>query len=312
MKLSELVAFRNHLKQISINIAKSTADYEIGEITHLVNNYSSMFGEQANVLETKKLEIKQSFDAFAQELEELKKDVDDAIATTEKPWFVESYRLYEEEMCNETVDYLLTRKLDISESAETTLRSRLKTYADWRYPGMIIAPGQENLIQEMVGLDPLYVLDQYYELLEPALNQFSDEYRRRLRPHLINERNSKPILGKMPNSQFGVCLVYNFFNFRPLQVVKEYLNEIHKKLRPGGILIMTINDCDRAPGVKLVERHFACYTPANLVIEMAQSLGYQINHTWHDAGPSTWIELQKAGELTTIRGGQTLAEIISK
>ena len=164
----------------------------------------------------------------------------------------------------------------------------------------------------MVGLDPLYLVDTHYDLLTPCMEKYPEAYQRRLRPYVINERATVPILHKIPDNQFGACLVYNFFNFRPLEVIKRYLEEILQKLRPGGTLIMTINDCDRDKGVMLVEQHYTCYTPGYLIINLAQSLGYELVIKWHDDGPSTWIELKRPGDLTSLRGGQTLAKIMPK
>jgi hypothetical protein len=129
---------------------------------------------------------------------------------------------------------------------------------------------------------------------------------------VVNERHTNSILAKIPNEQFGLCLVYNFFNFRPFEIIKQWLWEIQVKLRPGGILIMTINDCDRDTAVMLVESHFACYTPGYLILDMVQSMGFEVLATWNNDGPMTWIELRKPGELTSLRGGQTLAKIVSK
>jgi len=77
------------------------------------------------------------------------------------------------------------------------------------------------------------------------------------------------------------------------------------------MLVLTYNDCDRDKGVRLVEQHFCCYTPGYLVTELTQSVGFDPVFTWNDGGPSTWLELKKPGELTSLRGGQSLAKIVS-
>jgi hypothetical protein len=109
-----------------------------------------------------------------------------------------------------------------------------------------------------------------------------------------------------------MCLSFYLFNFRPLEIIKKYLTEIYKKLKPGGVLIMTINDCDREKAVRLVENYFACYTPGYLILDLVQSMGFEVISTWNNDGPSTWIELRNTGTLTSLRGGQTLAKIVSK
>jgi SAM-dependent methyltransferase len=141
--------------------------------------------------------------------------------------------------------------------------------------------------------------------------EFTDQYRRRLRPVIVNERDqSTPILGSLPNRQFAMCLVYNFFEFKPLPVIERWLKEIFDKLKPGGRLMMTFNDCDNEKAVRLAETYYACYTPGKMVREIATRIGYEIYFTWNDGVPTTWLELQKPGTLTSIRGGQALAKIM--
>jgi hypothetical protein len=206
---------------------------------------------------------------------------------------------------------ILSRRAHPSEETLKFYKSRLLTYTDWRFPGMIIHPGYEPFIKDMVANDPLYLLDVSRELLQPAIEPFPAIYQRRLRTYIIDEL-SESFVGKVPDNQFGLCLVYNFLNFRPLEVVKTYILELYQKLRPGGTVIMTFNDCDRVPGVLLAEQGYACYTPGKLIIQHALSVGYEITLSWHDRGPSTWLEIRKPGALTSLRGGQTMAKIISK
>jgi hypothetical protein len=119
------------------------------------------------------------------------------------------------------------------------------------------------------------------------------------------------MMTKIPDGQFGLCLAFYLFDFRPLEIIKKYLTEIYHKLKPGGVLIMTFNDCDREKAVQLVENNFACYTPGYLILDLAKSLGYEVLYSWNDGGSSTWLELSKPGELTTLKGGQSFAKVVA-
>jgi SAM-dependent methyltransferase len=177
---------------------------------------------------------------------------------------------------------------------------------------MIIRPGVDTFIDDMVAYDPLYLVDLDYDYLKPAVDKFNQIYQNRLRKYTITNDLGEHILNKLPDDQFGMCLAYNYFNFRPLDIIKKYLAEIYTKLKPGGILAMTFNDCDRVAAVELVENHYCCYTPGYLIRELARNVGYEIAFDWHDNGPVTWLELRRPGELTSLKGGQTLAEIVEK
>ena len=200
----------------------------------------------------------------------------------------------------------------MDEDTEKILKARIGNFSGWQYPAMIMRPGLEDFIDNMVSFDPLYLVDTRYDLLTPACLRFNEQYQTRLRLYTIQESIEHDILGKLPDGQFGVCLVYNFFNYKPFEVLKKYLNEIFKKLKPGGTLAMTFNDCDNWRAVDLVERHFCCYTPGYLVKELLQTIGYEPVFSYNNDNNSTWIEVKKPGTLFSLRGGQALAKVIPK
>jgi SAM-dependent methyltransferase len=311
MKLSQLIAYRNYLKETGVAAVHNQVDYELNKILHVVETTEVQIPELAEQLLAQQAAIHKNFKKFEQSLHQLRQQVDELIAQQEPACFIESYRLYESEMCHETSEYILKRHVPISYEAQITLHTRLSNYTNWQHAGLVIRPGLESFIYDMVSFDPLYIVDESYELLEPTILKFPAVYQRRLRPYVINERQSNPMMTKIPDGQFGMCLAYNLFNFRPFEIIKRYLTEIFQKLKPGGVLIMTFNDCDRESAVLFVEKSFACYTPGYLVQELATSLGYEILHSWHDGGPSTWLELRKPGTLTTIKGGQSFAKVIA-
>jgi len=311
MKLSELIAYRNYLERTSAVFVGNAADRDLATIIHMVQTNNVQVDQFTDRLITQQEIIQQNFEGFEQLLEQLKQQIKELIAQQEQAWFVESYRLYECEMCHETAEYILKRHSPVSTESRITLQTRLLNYTDWQYAGMVIRPGLETFTYDMVSFDPLYIIDESYELLEPTITRFPEQYQRRLRPYVINERQTDPMLIKIPDDQFGMCLVYHLFNFRPLEIIKRYLVEILQKLKPGGVLIMTFNDCDREQAVMLVEQHFACYTPGYLVKDLVVSLGYEILYSWHDSGPSTWLELRKPGTLTTVKGGQSFAKVVA-
>jgi hypothetical protein len=312
MKLSDLVNYQMELNAMSAVSVGQRADIDLEKITYLVGQQSIQLAEHANTLQSRHKEIHRAFDVFENNLNELKVELKQLIESTEKPWFAESYRLYEQEMIHESTEYILNRRPKITAETERFYCTRIMRYNSWHHPAMIIRPGREPYINHLLASDPLYLVDESHDLLQPAMSQFNEQYQQRLRPYTINERNSDKILEKLPDGQFGLVFAYNFFNFRPFEIIRKYLTEIYEKLRPGGMLVMTFNDCDRAKGVMLVEQHFCCYTPGYLVRELAQSLGYRVAFSWTDQGPSTWLELQKPGEFLSLRGGQALAKIIPK
>jgi SAM-dependent methyltransferase len=301
MKLSELVHLKNQLDKLSTANAQEFTNSELAKITHLVND---------SILEQDLVDLNTSFNIFNNTISRIKSDLKSAIVEAEKSWFQESYELYEGELVSPPEDILRIRSADCVNI--DLFKSRLKLYTDWHHSAIVIRPGTESFIEDLVAFDPLYLVDLDHEYFLPALSRFNEQYQNRLRTYTISESLDQEILAKIPNNQFGFCLAYNYFNFRPFEILKKYLIELHNKLKPGGTFIMTFNDCDRASAVKLVEQYYSCYTPGYLVRELVQTMGYEIIYTWNDHGPVTWMELRKPGTLTSIKGGQSLGKIVPK
>ena len=321
MKLSELVAYRNHLSGFDVNNIQYTAQHKLEEIVYTVQNSVIQPRAFTQTLQEDQQRVVDAFEHFSSTLTELISELDSMIETAEKTQYAESTRLYNEEMArygrldeatNKKVNQqILDRRMPMTADVQQMISNRIKSYTDWKYPGLIIRPGVETFISDLVALDPLYIVDYSEELLQPALSTFPEEYQRRLRIYK-QDPCSTDVLTTMPDNQFGMCLAFNFFEFTPLEVLEQYLKSIFNKLRPGGVLAMTFNDCDRAHCVALVEKNFCFYTPGNRVKTIAKSIGYRQLFSWTDTNNLTWLELRKPGELSSNRGGQTLAKIIDK
>jgi len=310
MKLSELVDYYNQLDQMDLNPECGDATRHLDSIAHVIANHHLQIGDRTAVLEADLAGIKESIQRFENTISDLKHNVQTQITAQEPAYFQESLRLHEQEMCFDTTEYILNRKLGIDDDSNILLRTRLKSYGDWRVPGMIIRPGRETFIEDMVPLDPLYLVDHTQDLLDPSMSKFTIEYRRRLRPYIISDWHMHKILSDLPDNQFGLVFAYNYFNYKPLELIKRYLDEILEKLRPGGAFVMTYNNCDRSHAVALAEQKFMCYTPGRHIQKYAESIGFEIVYNHTGAGDLTWIELRKPGKITSLRGGQTLGKIM--
>jgi hypothetical protein len=47
-----------------------------------------------------------------------------------------------------------------------------------------------------------------------------------------------------------------------------------------------------------------------MIVEYVENIGYEVNHRHRGQGNVSWLEIQKPGEITSLRGGQTLAKIV--
>ena len=98
MKLSELVRIKNNLDNASSMPIRNDSEHKLTEITHVFDNYLPTLASSINTL---KDNVAKSYDTFEQELNKVKASIKDQISVAEKPWFQESYELYEGELESE-------------------------------------------------------------------------------------------------------------------------------------------------------------------------------------------------------------------
>lgn len=311
MKLSDIVSYRNKIREYDLdpNIVEAVRYFR--DIEYYVANHYYQF-DSSQQLKDNLEQVIDSIKTFNNTVFQLEEQLTRVIESKEPEYYQESTTRYETGMCFDTPDWILKRRLPITDDAIIGLQGRLKLYTDWRLPGMIIRPGLEKFIEELVPLDPLYLVDHDQALLDPAMNRFTPEYHRRLRPYVVKELPGKPILEKLPQGQFGLIFAYNFFNFKPIEVVERWLSECYTLLRPGGVMIFTFNDCDYDTCIRSAEQHFQTFTPGRRIKTAIFKAGFEINYEWMKGAEASWLEVKKPGEITSLRGGQSLAKIVAK
>lgn len=313
MKLSDLVDYKNLLEEYSLENIHAESRQQINAIMHQIVNHGLQFKQYSREIGHDAANIDAAFNKFNDTIKDIKQHLDILIEQRYPDMFRESTRWFNHESIYETNDYILNRRLSIDPETTELLLGRVLRYTDWRLPGLCFRPAQEKWIEHLVPLDPLYLVDNNLELLEPAVSAFHPQYQRRLRLYAVDDRNDNTaILKDLPNNQFGYVFAYNWFNFKPMEVIEQYLRELWHKVRSGGVVFMTYNDCNFAHGVALAEKYFMCFTPGNMIIRAAESAGFDLIDRHRATGDVAWLEFQKPGKIYSLRGGQTLAKIVQK
>jgi hypothetical protein len=311
MKLSELVAYRKLLDDLTPKGTDEFVKSQLGPVLYAIDNHPLKFPELSANLHHARHAVLDCFNTFSAELDHVKVELAKTISAMQPHYLAESYRLYKD-MASDSAEYVLNRRIAMKPETESFVQSRVQYYSNWNHAGVILRPGQDSWIENMVACDPLYVIDHSHELLAPVKTKFNAAYQSRLRFYVIKEDIERPMLDQIPDDQIGLVLAFNFFHFKPFEIVRAYLTEIYIKLRPGGIMAFTFNDCDRAGAVKNAENHFMCYTPGSMLESLCESLGFVVRYRHDIDAATTWIELTKPGERSSIRGGQALAELKPK
>jgi len=311
MKLSEIVAYLNLLDSLDVGSECGQAVGKLSHITHVVTEHANKYQSASDTINKTFDELSGTINKFAGQIESLKQELRDEIVQREREYLADSLNLYSD-MVHDSVDLILNRRMRINDDDDIVLRTRLKNLTDWRLPGMILRPGLETYIEDMVPLDPLYVVDHDRDLMRPSIGKFTPEYQRRLREYVIDDWHTDPILGKLPDNQFGTIFAYHYFNHKPMPIISKFLTEFYQKLRPGGSVLMTYNNCDLAHGVVRAEHNWMMYTPRRLIEQHAVNIGFELSGGYDGKGDVSWLEFRKPGDITSIRGGQTLAKVLVK
>lgn len=308
MKLSEIVAYRERLQSLHNQNPELIAREHFGPALHEVASCDIQFTTLFAQLDQDYKSIIDSMRQFGHTLDSILEEINQIIDSMQPAYFAESYRLYYDHMRKDSDELILNRRFSLPPASLELIKARIMSFSDWHHPAMIIRPGLEDWIDSLVACDPLYLVDQNYDLLEPAMARYSAEYQKRLRKYLVDE-DREDLLQDLPQSQFGFVLAYNLLNYKPLEIIKSYLRGVYGCLRPGGVFACTINDGDKTGGVQLAERYFMCYTPCSMIEPLATNLGYVVRRIYHIDASNTWIELEKPGTMPSLRGGQALAMI---
>ena len=312
MKLSEIVSYKNLLDSLSSESAAEQLLNEISSMIDVVKASNVQIPNAIDQLTQAHKQVSQSVDAFAQQFTQLKQSVQQLIEQQEPEYFRNCLELYNNGYRNDTPEHIRNRHIDLDPVTAVVIQQRLKLYTNWQHPGMVIRPAHARYVEDLVACDPMYFVDTNARLLELTNLWFTPEYQRRLRRYVIQEYHDQPAFINLPTGQFGLIYAFHFFNYRSWPVLQQYLRECFDLLRPSGILAFTYNNCDIARHVGRVEHYSGSYTPGRLVRQYAQELGYETVFDLDDDSNTSWLELRKPGEFSSIRGGQTLAAIYQR
>lgn len=315
--LSFLVDYKLNIDKLTTDTNKEILMSELNAMLKLLKTpgfFTYYLNQNLKEKATQQVDkIDKAINEFESILNEFKDTTAQFLREEEKSYLAESYRMYELSRQQDDSTYILDRTLFHTliyrDYISNDFVDLINKYSSWEHAGMFIRPEHGKYVGEMTASDPLYVVDEIVELLEPVRELWDDTYGNRVRYKLINE--DKDIIFKdIPHGQLGLVVAMNFFNHKPIEVIKKYLIEIMQLLKPGGSLIFTFNNCNYPLAVKNFEKSLYSYTPGTLLILLCELVGFDVVQVknYKDTNVS-WVVLTKPGELSTLRGGQCLGKI---
>lgn len=311
MKVSEALDLKNRLAELAVDTSYMTA---INEYILKLNTTLDMFPHQGGGYRKSIKRVCDETVTAARQIHgpviDVMDNLDSLIQQLEPGLYKQSFDTYVANLFHLDEESVLSSKMNLTNEWKKDLEFRIKSFSHWKYAGLILRPGLENFMPQVVDCDPMYLADQSTNLLLPIVNTFPELYRDRIRMvHTTENLSGHPFLTGIPEAQIGFCFAFHFFNFKPVEIIEQYFKEIFVKLKPGGIFVFTINNCSRPFCADLAEKKFRTYTPYNRIIQMLSANGYEILNTIEDHEELCWIECVKPGEFTSLRGGQVLGKL---
>lgn len=213
---------------------------------------------------------------------------------------------------NEKFSLIDTPHYWIKSELEKLVKVRAHQYNDWRYPGLQLYPPDKSWIDCMVGCDPLYLVSDDVLKIKELTATYPELYQSRLRFYDYEE------IKVLPKNQFGLVLLWHYFERSNMASVEHHLREIFDLLRDGGVLMFSYNNCNLKESMLLAERGLLNYNHQELIEEVLANIGYEIikfedvetgndQYRW-----LSWAEVKRPGELNTVKAHQVLGKIVPK
>jgi len=213
------------------------------------------------------------------------------------------------------------RKIEVSPEFADQLGSRIRQYTNWKYPSLEIGPGDGFWTDNLVGSDPLYLVDIHKEYLDSTVSKYNDVYKRRIRPYLTGPENGKSdlTLDFLPSGQLGFIFSWAVFDFLPYEQTKTYLKSCFNSLRPGGIMLFSYNDCDTFKGAAAAEGGLRAWITKSLLLQIFDELNFECLGFYNSSDSNnksdmyhSWVEIKKSGNLFSMKTTQPLGSIYTR
>ena len=142
MQLSQLVHYRNLLKERILENVDTIVKDQIGDTVNMINSHGIQFPELTQTTNEQYNNVLQSFYNFSTAIQDLYNKVQQLVTEIESSYYKESYRLYSEDFTCGTVEYILNRKINLTPDTVEYLQGRILSYSNWQNAGMIVRPGK--------------------------------------------------------------------------------------------------------------------------------------------------------------------------
>ncbi len=311
MKLSRLITYKHMVDGLTVNHINDEIETLLHRVQTDLNVQNIDFDNLKHKIDVNSAQVLERLQEINNDLLAFKDQLQKFVSGIEAPYYAKSQTIYQEGL-NDTADYILDRhnfkKLLYQEETLDFFKSRIIMHSSWKWPAVEIRPCFGEITESLIACDPLYLVDTHDDMFKHVRKKWTPEYQRRLRYYVVNETDKK-LFNQLPQMQIGLLVAVDFFNFRPIDLIRKYLEDIFGILRPGGTAIFTYNNCDFPIGVDNFENSYYCYTPGREIKAMCEQIGFKVAASFDLENNVSWLEIQRPGTRTSLRGGQTLGKL---
>ena len=316
MKLRNVIKYKQLIKSLDDIGLRKNINKQLTDVLTDLNIHEFDSDNLKENIAGNHLEVLKNLEDMSNNLNKFREKLQQLVNDLEQPYYEKSKDIYKMNLAQSTqekMDRQVYKDLLHNESSRQLLKDRIGLYVGTQYPGLHISPGYGEITNQLVSLNPLYLMDDSIDMLKKIKGWRQPQYQARLRYYVIDNNNTDP-MHELPQNQLGLIVAVNWFNFKPVKVIKQYLESMLKVLRPGGVVVFTYNNCNYPKGVDKVDEMYYCYTTDTQIKQMCIQLGYDIIRSFDegydelDMGIS-WLEIKKPGTRNTIRRAQTMGLI---
>jgi len=312
MDLVNLVNYKHLLDELDLTESRQAIEKLLQKFNNDLNTYDiDVNNLKSNILDRHKNIIRE-LDAVYQDISEFRVCLGQELSEIEGPCLnEESEEIYQEGLRDEA-DYKLDRDRFKNLLGDLEIRDflvgRITKHVNWKYSALQLGPRLGDVTDHLVSCDPLYLVDDCQSMFREVKKLWTADYQRRVRYYTVDETKDS-VLHDLPAGQIGLVVAIDYFNFRPLRLIEQYLSDIFSVLQPGGTAIFTYNNCDYPIGVDNFRNSYYTYTPGHLVKAACTRYGFDVVASFDMKKNVSWLEIQKPGIRTSIKGGQSLGKI---
>lgn len=192
------------------------------------------------------------------------------------------------------INLVLERQQQIDPVFMEIIRSEIGFLSDWRYAGLELNPSNGVLTRSMLACDPFYVYNGTLTDTEEIKSKFNNFFAEK-RLFFYDD------FDKLPRNGIGLATCINYYEFLPLDPIKEHLRNVFNLMMPGGQYVFTYSDCELEPGLDLLtgQDGYRCYNTKTLMESLAYSVGFDIVSSSNYKEVHSWMVVKKPGDLTS-------------